>query len=157
MLCSLVDLLLSERVEVEDCFSLDDGDAQDLCEWRPLKNLFLFSRNIQNPERNCSISRIERKVVHSNSSFADILGEVKRVLRSGSDIELVGISKAFVLSIFSTPPAVILLHFPSVISASKNLSGFPFSVLLSIFFLEPSLLFEVSKLWPEMFCNGLES
>ncbi|XP_058204610.1 uncharacterized protein LOC131318694 isoform X1 [Rhododendron vialii] len=157
LLCSLVDLLLSERVEVEDCFSLDDGDAQDLCEWRPLKNLFLFSRNIQNPQKKCSISRVERKVVHSNSSFADILGEVKRVLRSGSDIELICISKAFVLSILSTPPAVILQHFPSVISASKNLSGFPFSVLLSIFFLEPSLLFEVSKLWPEMFCNGLES
>ncbi|KAI8031787.1 Uncharacterized protein C14G10.02 [Camellia lanceoleosa] len=152
LLSSLIDLLLSK--EVVDRFSFVDN-AQDLCEWRPLMNFLFFSRSIEN-RQTCSISSIERKVVHADSSFVNILGDIKRVVRSGSDSGLVGITKAFMLSMISTPPDLILQNFPSVISISQNLFGVPLSLLISIFFLEPNLLRDVSKLWPEMFFTGLE-
>ncbi|XP_028111055.1 uncharacterized protein LOC114309518 isoform X4 [Camellia sinensis] len=152
LLSSLIDLLLSK--EVVDRFSFVDN-AQDLCEWRPLMNFLFFSRSIEN-RQTCSISSIERKVVHADSSFVNILGDIKRVVRSGSDSGLVGITKAFMLSMISTPPDLIIQNFPSVISISQNLFGVPLSLLISIFFLEPNLLRDVSKLCPEMFFTGLE-
>ncbi|XP_057475147.1 uncharacterized protein LOC130763274 [Actinidia eriantha] len=152
LLSSLLDLLLCKRIE-DHCSLV--GNAQDLCEWRPLKNLLLFSQSLQN-RQTCSFSCIERKAVQADSSFVNALGDIKRVVNGGSDSGFVGTIKAFMLSIISTPPAVILQNFPSVISVPKSLFGGPLSLLLSIFFLEPNLLYDVSKLWPDMFSTGLE-
>ncbi|XP_052200530.1 uncharacterized protein LOC127806944 isoform X2 [Diospyros lotus] len=151
LLSSLVDLLISRRIQ-ERCSLVDN--SQDLCEWRPLKNLLLFTRSIIN-QQTFMFSSIERKA-HANSSFIEVLSEAKRVLRSENDCGLARVAKAFMHSVISTHPAVILQNFPLVISISCDLFGVPLSLLLSILFIEPSLLYDVFKFWPEIFSNGLE-
>nr|GEW12909.1 hypothetical protein [Tanacetum cinerariifolium] len=63
---------------------------------------------------------------------------------------------AFSSSMLSASPDLILQHFPAVISISKNLCGVPFSILLSICFLERGSLNDVCKSWPELSFLGLE-
>ncbi|KAL6954142.1 diphosphoinositol-polyphosphate diphosphatase [Sarracenia purpurea var. burkii] len=95
LLCSLVDLLLSKRIE-DNCSLV--GNAQDLCEWRPLKNLLIFSRGIEN-RHFCCFSSIERKVAHADCYCVNILDEVKRVVSRGSDTGLVGATDNFISSV----------------------------------------------------------
>ncbi|XP_059628326.1 uncharacterized protein LOC132271080 [Cornus florida] len=152
LLASLIDLLLSERLE--DRLSLVDV-SEDLCEWRPLKNLLLFSKHIKD-RQSCSTASVVREAVHTDNSFVNTLGEVKKFVKSRHGGELAGITKAFSFSLMCTTPSEILQNFPSVISVSQHLVGVPLSFLSSIFSLEQSLLGDVAKLWPEMFFNCLE-
>uniref|UniRef100_A0A5B6YI04 Nucleolar pre-ribosomal-associated protein 1 N-terminal domain-containing protein n=1 Tax=Davidia involucrata TaxID=16924 RepID=A0A5B6YI04_DAVIN len=152
LLSSLIDLLLSERLG--DRCSLIDVYG-DCCEWRPLKNLLLFSRSITN-QKICSISSIDRKAVCADNSFVNTLGEIKRIMRSSRGGGLVGIIKAFSFSMMCTTPAEILQNFPSVISISKNFLGVPLSFLSAILYSEQSFLGDVAQLWPDMFFNGLK-
>ncbi|XP_022850181.1 uncharacterized protein LOC111372195 isoform X4 [Olea europaea var. sylvestris] len=152
----LIDHLLSEKLES----SGRKVDVLDLsacpCEWRPLKILLLFSRNILQ-QLTYKISSIPGEVMHFDSSFVSTLRDVKRVVNSECSTGLVGSTLGFSFSMTCTSPAEILWNFPSVISIANNLIGAAFPVLASIFFLQSSFLSDVSKLWPEMFTAGLES
>eukprot|EP00261_Vitis_vinifera_P031648 XP_019072891.1 PREDICTED: uncharacterized protein LOC100264016 isoform X4 [Vitis vinifera] len=146
LLSSLLDLVLSERLE-DQCL--------DSMEWRPLKNLLLFSQDISHQRHYCIFS-IDEKARHTDSSFNDTLAEVQRIVRSGHDSGLTGIAKMFSSSIVGTTPDDILKNFPSVITVSQDLQGVPFALLSSISFHDRSLLARASKLWPDIFFSGLQ-
>lgn len=146
MICSV----LVERLG--DCSAT--RESGDICEWRPLNSLLLFSQSICD-QKICCISSIANKAKRADSSFALALEEVERFAKSGSDGEIAGITKAFFSSIICTTPDEILVNFPSVMAISQCLLGLPLSLLSSIFFLEHTLLPSVSKLWPEVFFPGL--
>lgn len=146
MICSV----LVERLG--DCSATHESG--DICEWRPLNSLLLFSQSICD-QKICCISSIAKKAKRADSSFALALEEVERFAKSGSDGEIAGITKAFFSSIICTTPDEILVNFPSVMAISQCLLGLPLSLLSSIFFLEHTLLPSVSKLWPEVFFPGL--
>lgn len=147
LISSLIDLLLSEKLG-EHCSS--DDSSQVTCEWQPLMNLLLFARDTASQK----ISNTSLKI--SDSSFVDVLSEVEKVLRSGSDSGLVKVTKAFACSLISTPSAVVLKHFPSVLYISRDLLGVPYSILLLKFSLEPNFMNDIFNLWPDMFKTGMQ-
>lgn len=131
------------------------NDSGDYCEWRPLKNLLLFSQSIST-QRASDLLSVDNKATTIDGSFGIMLNEVKKCIRSG-DGEIAGIAKAFSSSITCTTPAEILKNFPSIMIISQNLLGVPVSLMPSIFFLEQTLLASVSRWWPEIFFSGLET
>lgn len=140
---------------LKDRCSADDDSGDYLCEWRPLKSLFLFSLGISS-QQACCMFLIDKKAVPTDGSFANILSEVKKKLSSGTTIEIAGITKAFSSAVLCTTPDELLKSFPLVMTISHNLLGVPASLLPSMIFLEQSFLANASKLWPEMFFSGLE-
>nr|GLL17945.1 uncharacterized protein LOC109190705 isoform X2 [Ipomoea trifida] len=153
MLASFIDTLLSERLK--EYYNISD-DSSGFCEWRPLMKLFQFSRSILE-NQTCSSSSTIEEVGHHESSFSSVLREVRSVCNTESDGSLVAVMIGFSFSMICTKRADLLQNFPLIISVSNKMLGVPFSLLMSIFFLEPSLLIDASKIWPEMFFTGLES
>ncbi|GJZ52518.1 hypothetical protein Tco_0607033 [Tanacetum coccineum] len=99
-------------------------------------------------------SPIDRKrALNDDDSFVSRLGEFTSLAESGRNP---GKTTAFSSSMMAALPDLILQHFPAVISISKNLGGVPFSILLSICFLERGFLNYVCELWPELSNLGLE-
>lgn len=131
------------------------GDFSAPCQWRPLRSLLYFSRNILHHEI-CGSSIAVRETVCSGGSLSSTLTEVKRVLGSEGHGALTGIALGFSYSMICTSPEELLHNFPAVISISNRLFGVPFSLLLLIFFLEPSHLRGLFKLWPEVCFAGME-
>ncbi|KAM1057176.1 hypothetical protein ACFX2A_031156 [Malus domestica] len=152
LLSSLICSVLVERLG--DC-SIADNARDKICEWRPLKNLLLFSQSIS-VRKTCGILSIHNKAMPADSSLTITLEEVKRFENSRDAGDIAGITKAFSFSIISTSPEGILQNFPSFMTAWKYLLGIPVSLLSSIFFQEQTLLASVSKLWPDIFIPGLE-
>lgn len=136
-------------------YSVDDDSGDYLSEWRPLKNLLLFSQSISHQQTHCTFS-IDEKAMPADGSFANTLSELKKILSGGDSVEIAGIIKAFSSAMLCTAPDQLLRNFPSVMTISQNFLGVPVSVLASIIFLEQSFLAGVSKLWPEVFLSGLE-
>lgn len=124
-------------------------------EWRPLKNLLLFSQNIFH-QQHYNIFSIDGKSGHTDSSFKDALAEVQKMVRSGHDCGLTEIAKKFSSSIVGTTPDNILKNFPSVVIIAQELLGVPYAFLSSISFNDQSLLARASKLWPDLFFSGLK-
>ncbi|KAF5728208.1 hypothetical protein HS088_TW21G00353 [Tripterygium wilfordii] len=165
--CSTLKYLLQTQVDARPLSALIESflskgpkdleeDAVDaFCEWRPLKNLFLFSRSILYQQAPCFISS-DKKTMSAKSSFANVLSEVKRSLDNGLSSKLAGIAKAFAFTMSCTTPDEILEDFPAVLTVVRNLQGVSISLLSIIFFMEPNFLADVSKLWPEMFHCALE-
>ncbi|CAA0841095.1 Unknown protein [Striga hermonthica] len=152
----LVDRVLSDKLE--NCDSKVDilELTECPCEWRPLKILLHFARDIFH--RTCySIYSSVENAMPLNNSFNDTLREIERVLRSEYDTGLVGLMVGFCFSLMCTRPPEILQNFPLVLSISSHLHEVPFSVLSSILFLESSYLSDVFKLWPDMFFAALDS
>ncbi|PWA96465.1 hypothetical protein CTI12_AA038640 [Artemisia annua] len=144
LLSSLIHLTLSDRLENIE------GDSR---EWRALKSLLHFSRSVTDTE-SCMLSPIDRKrALNDDDSFVNRLGEFTSLAESERNP---GIITAFSSSMLSASPDRILQHFPAVISISKNLGGVPFSIILSICFLERGFLNDVCKSWPELSFLGLE-
>ncbi|KAJ0045378.1 hypothetical protein Pint_04163 [Pistacia integerrima] len=152
-LSALIESNLSEGLL--DCCSIDDDSGDCLCEWRPLKNLLLFSQSISHQQTCCMFS-IDKRVMPSDNSFSNTLGEVKKIVSCGHSVEIAGIIKAFSSTMLCMSPDELLKNFPSVMAISQNLLGVPFSLLTSIIFLDSSFLASVSKMWPEIFFPGLE-
>ena len=115
-----------------------------------------WSISHQQTQQTCIISTA-RKARPIDSSFASILDDVKRLLRTGDSGNNAGITWAFSSSIICMLPDEILKFFPSVMTISHNLLGVSISVLSSVFFLEQSLLASVSQLWPDMIIPGMET
>lgn len=151
-LCSLINILLSEKFE--DHCSTGDG-SHYLCEWRPLKNLLLFSKNIMS-KQTCSIFSIDGTATYVSGSFFKTLSRVRKTVNGGHDDGLVGITKAFSFSMMCATLDELLQNFPSVMSISGSLFSVPSSILSSILFLERGFLDGILRLWPEMFSRGLE-
>ncbi|GAV68651.1 Npa1 domain-containing protein [Cephalotus follicularis] len=152
LLSALIESVLSEELE-ERCSVVNDT-GNDFREWRPLRNLFIFSQCVLH-QQPCSIFPIDRKAMPTDSSFASALDEVKKNLRDGHGGEITGITNAFISAIVCATPDGLLKNFPSVMTISQNL-GIPLSLLSSVVFNEQSLLADVCNLWPEMFLPGLE-
>ncbi|KAK9061269.1 hypothetical protein SSX86_018449 [Deinandra increscens subsp. villosa] len=142
LLSSLICLSLSER--------LKDINS-DLCEWRPLKSLLQFSSSITDKGIGM-FSSIDKEMGLHDDSFVNLLNEVTSLAESEHGA---GITTAFSLSMLCASPDLILQHFPAVISISRNLNGVPFSILLSICFLERNFLNHICKSWPEFSFTGI--
>ncbi|KAK2639656.1 hypothetical protein Ddye_027451 [Dipteronia dyeriana] len=149
VLSALMESILSEGLGGH-C-SVDDVSGNNLCEWRPLKNLLLFSRSVSHGETHYMFSD-DKKPIPADISFASTVSAVKKLLSDGQ-IQF-GIIKAFSSAMLCATPDEILENFPPVMTISQKLLGVPISLLSSV--LEQSLLTNVSKLWPEMFSSGLE-
>ncbi|KAK4360685.1 hypothetical protein RND71_019637 [Anisodus tanguticus] len=150
LLSSIIDLKLSERRDAP--YDLDDSQCP--CEWRPFKRLLHLSRKIL--QGTYRISSNIKEVVCTDSSFTRTVGEVQRLLKCESDGSLVGLTIGFCFSIACTTPAEIIQNFPLIVSVSNKLLGEPLSLLMQLFFSEPSLLNDAAKRWPEIFSTGLE-
>lgn len=100
--------------------------------------------------------RSRGKVTSLCGSFSETLSEVKGVLRSENHCGLLGVAMGFSFSMMCTSPDHIIQDFPSTISISTKLLGVPFSILLSIFFLEPNHFAILFKLWPKICFTGVE-
>ncbi|GAA0141611.1 hypothetical protein LIER_02723 [Lithospermum erythrorhizon] len=149
LLSSLIDYDLSEIHKFDI-----SGESGDLCEWRPMKILLLFSRNIAH-QFDFALSSNVQKEWCSGDSLAKILDEVKGTLQSKHD-DLVGVTIGLSYSILCSDPQELCQSFPLLMTISAKLLGVPLSLLSSIFFLEPNLLLSVSRLWPKLFVPGLE-
>ncbi|KAL5804145.1 hypothetical protein ACOSQ3_030945 [Xanthoceras sorbifolium] len=150
-LSALMESVLSEGLEGH-C-SVNDVSGDILCEWRPLKNLLLFSRSVSHGETRYMFS-IDKKSIPADSSFANTVSEVKKLLSDGQ-LQF-GIIKAFSSAMLCATPDGILENFPPVMTISQRLLGVPVSLISSVIFLEQSLLTNVSRLWPELFFSGLK-
>lgn len=155
-LSSLIDHLLSEKLEclssTANVLELDECP----CELRPLKTLLCFSR-IMLHQKSYRVSSNVVEVIESSYSFMNTLSEIKRVLREECDSGIIGLAVGFSSSLICTRRIEILQNFPLVLCISRNLLEVPFSIVASIFFLEPSYLTDVLNLWPDMFISGVQS
>ncbi|KAK9706771.1 hypothetical protein RND81_07G150600 [Saponaria officinalis] len=150
-LAAVIHQLLSERIEnhipaivdAEFCF----------CEWRPLMSLMLFSKSVQCQEtcKSCSTSRLPRE---GNKSFADTFAEVNSLLTAGN-IEGFEMFKAVYFTIICSAPDDLLQHLPEVMALSGEMPGFHHYVM-NYFGDDHCVMKRISKLWPDMFCSGLE-
>ncbi|VFQ63467.1 unnamed protein product [Cuscuta campestris] len=152
LLASLTGRLLSERLT--ESYDIA-ADSNSFCEWTPLKKLFQFSRGILQGLTCNSFSTIV-EIGHHDSAFKSILRKVRSVCEMESDGRSVATGIGFSFSMICTQQADLLKNFPLTISLSNKMLKVPFSILMLIFFLEPNLLVNVSKIWPEMFLTGLE-
>ncbi|KAL3830073.1 hypothetical protein ACJIZ3_018875 [Penstemon smallii] len=152
----LIDRVLTEKLENFSSKVNSLEPCKCPCEWRPLKTLLHFSRNLLYQQCYSIYSSVE-EVTQSSNSFFNTMRDIKEVLRSEYEVGLVGLTMGFSFSLMCTRPSELLHSFPLILSISNNLLKVPFSVLASIFFLESSFLTDVSKLWPEIFYSGLES
>ncbi|XP_074349561.1 uncharacterized protein LOC141689235 isoform X2 [Apium graveolens] len=149
LLSSVISRVLSESSEGVDV-------SLDMCEWRPLKKLSNFLESITCQQTCISSPLLPKDAILSESSLANTIKNIKSVTTRGHASELAGVTAAFSFSMVCTTPAELLQNFPSVIALSANFLGVPLPLLLSTFFSEQSLLCDISKLWPEMFFNGLQ-
>lgn len=131
------------------------GASSVPCEWRPLRSLLDFSKNIMDA-KICDSSTAVREAISSGGSLCNTLTEVERILGSEYHDALVGVTLGFSFSMVCIPPKELIYNFPGVISISSQLLEVPFSLLSSIFFLEPSCLLQLFKLWPEVFSAGMK-
>lgn len=104
----------------------------------------------------CGSSTAVREAISSGGSLCNTLTEVERILRSEHHDAIVGVTLGFSFSMVCIPPKELIYNFPGVISISSQLLEVPFSLLSSIFFLEPSCLLQLFKLWPEVFSVGMK-
>ncbi|KZV51556.1 hypothetical protein F511_05872 [Dorcoceras hygrometricum] len=155
-LSSLVNRLLSEKLEslssTANVFELDECP----CELRPLKTLLCFSRNMLYQQSH-RVSSNGVEVIQSKYPFMNTLTEIKRVLRNEYDSGIIGLAMGFSSSLICARRIEILQNFPVVLCISRNLHEVPFSILASAFFLEPNYLADVFNLWPDMFTSGVQS
>ncbi|XP_057798932.1 uncharacterized protein LOC131014835 [Salvia miltiorrhiza] len=154
VLSALIDRVLSEKLENSNVDVLEFAEYP--CEWRPLKTLLRFARDILH--RQCyGIYSNVKDIKRSDNSFVKTLADIREVLKSEYHSGLVGLSVGFSFSLMCTRRNELLQNFQIVLSISSNLSEVPFSVLSSILFLEPSYLDDVIELCPEVFFAALDS
>jgi nucleolar pre-ribosomal-associated protein 1 len=146
LLSCLIQSVLSEVV---------DESKDSLCEWRPLRMLLCFSQSLSN-EKPIILHSRRTTGLPADSSFAETLDEIKRLVRSISPDEIAGIVKAFSSALICATPESILQNFASVMDVSWAFYGTPFSFLQSITFLEENFLGNLSKLSPDLFASGSE-
>ncbi|XP_028799422.1 uncharacterized protein LOC114754765 isoform X2 [Neltuma alba] len=165
-MCTTVKFLLQTQVDAEFLSGVlnkqlterlggcDENEAV-LCEWKSLKNFWLFVRSISQQHGGFQFSCNERSV-SSNSSFTSTLGEVERLLSNRGVGEMPGIAIAFISSILCVEVDEILMTMPKLVIISHNLQKVPLLFLSSVFFLDHSALFHAFELWPQMFYAGLD-
>ncbi|KAJ4980420.1 hypothetical protein NE237_031257 [Protea cynaroides] len=153
LLSAVVALVLAENFEVSVTI-----DAREFpCEWRPLKNLFLFAQSISCKQAwNNMCSAGQKTLDAGGGSLVKTLGEVKKIIKSARGEGLVEVAVAFSASIICATSDEILECFPEVLTVSQHLLGVPLSFLFTKILLEPCLIVDVAKLWPHMFSSGLE-
>lgn len=143
-----------KRVLSESSEGLDI--SLDMCEWRPLKKLSVFLENITCQKTHKRSPSLAKVAIRPENSVVNTIDNIKVVAARGHAGELAGVTSAFYFSMLCTPPSELLQNFPSVIALSANFLGVPLPLLMSTFFSEQSLLCDISKLWPEMFFDGLQ-
>ncbi|KAF9589226.1 hypothetical protein IFM89_020664 [Coptis chinensis] len=180
LLSSLINLILNERFGTS---AVCDNSATSFCEWRPLKNLLLFSRSIsyqnddsrefihereplKNPlllsgiasyqEAGGSMCSTRKDPSATCRSFAKTLGKTKKIIKSVCGGSLAGVAIAFCSSLVCASADEILENFPSVITVSAQVLGSHLPFLSTIFFHGENLLARVVSLWPDIFCSSLE-
>ncbi|RDY02938.1 Nucleolar pre-ribosomal-associated protein 1, partial [Mucuna pruriens] len=164
--CNTVKYLLQTQVNAELLSALVHADLTERLgdsyecdevfpEWKPLKDLLDFVESILH-QRNCCLFYKNEESVPPDSSLGSALGGVNRLLNSGSGHEIAETTIAFVSSIILESTDKILTNLPSRVIISCDLVGVPFSLLLSVLFLDYSVLLHSSKLWPVMFYAGLD-
>lgn len=152
-LSALIDHVLSSKLENSNVDVLELAECP--CEWRPLKTLLHFARDVLH--RQCyGIYSNVKDIKQSDNSFVNTLQDITEVLKSEYHIGLAGLSVGFSFSLMCARRNELLQNFPLVLSISSNLSEVTFSVLSSILFLEPSYLDDVIELWPEVFFAALD-
>ncbi|CAJ1964127.1 unnamed protein product [Sphenostylis stenocarpa] len=124
-------------------------------EWKPLKDLLDFVESILH-QRNYCISSKNEESLCPDSSLGSALGSLNRLLNSGSDHAIAETTIALVSSIILDGTGKMLTNLPSCVVIPCDLVGVPFSLLLSVLFLDYSVLHHTSKLWPVMFYAGLD-
>ncbi|KAL9232151.1 hypothetical protein vseg_007290 [Gypsophila vaccaria] len=150
-LAGVIHQLLSERFGNQH-FAIVDAES-NFCEWRPLISLMHFSRSVQCQETcdSCSTGRVPRA---GDKSFADTFAEVNSLLTAGN-IEGFEMFKAVYFTIICSAPDDLLRHLPAVMTLSGEMRGFHHYVM-NYYGLDHSVMNRISKLWPDMFCAGLE-
>ncbi|KAI9084395.1 hypothetical protein K1719_033585 [Acacia pycnantha] len=165
-MCNTVKFLLQTQVDAELLSAVlnkqlterlvgCDENEEVLCEWKPLKNFWLFVQSMSQQHGGCHFSCNERSFP-SNSSFTSTLGEVERLLSNGGVGEMPRTAIAFISSILCVGVDEILMNMPKLVIISHNMQKLPLSFLSSVFFLDHSALFHAFELWPQMFCAGLD-
>ncbi|KAK4258228.1 hypothetical protein QN277_007700 [Acacia crassicarpa] len=165
-MCNTVKFLLQTQVDAELLSSVlnkqlterlvgCDENEEVLCEWKSLKNFWLFVQSVSQQHGGCHFSCNERSFP-SNSSFASTLGEVERLLSDESVGEMPRTATAFISSILCVGVDEILMNMPKLVIISHNMQKLPLSFLSSVFFLDHSALSHAFELWREIFCAGLD-
>ncbi|XP_020230562.1 uncharacterized protein LOC109811280 isoform X1 [Cajanus cajan] len=149
LLSALVHADLTERFggsyECDEVFS----------EWKPLKDLLDFVESTSYQRNSCFFSKNEESVP-PDCSLGSALGSVNRLLNSGSGHEIAETTIAFISSIILEDTDKILTNLPSQVVISRDLVEVPFPLLLSVPFLDYSVLLHASKLWTVMFYVALD-
>ncbi|KAH1197429.1 Nucleolar pre-ribosomal-associated protein 1 [Glycine max] len=164
--CNTVKYLLQTQVNAELLSALVHADLTERLggsyecdevfpEWKPLEDLLDFVESILHQQNYCIFSKNEESVL-PDSSLGSALGSVNRLLNSGSGHEIAETTIAFISSIILEGTNKILTNMPSHAVIPHDLVGVPFSLLLSVLFLDYSVLHHASKLWPAMFYAGLD-
>ncbi|KAF6168052.1 hypothetical protein GIB67_011437 [Kingdonia uniflora] len=155
LLSTLINSILIERFP--NASSVEEDLGSLLCEWRPLKNLFLFSKGISDQQACSSLLSLAKKRSCGNTrSFLKALNKAKKVLKREGGETLDGEIKSFCSSIICSTTDEILENFPLVISISQSLLGVHHTFLSYKVFSEQSLFGKVSDLWPTLFFSGLK-
>lgn len=149
MLSALVHADLTERLG--GSYECDEVFPQ----WKPLKDLLDFVESILHHRNYCIFSNNEESVL-PDSSLGSALGSVSRLLNCGSSHAVTETTISFISSIILEGGGKMLTNMPLQVVIPRDLVGVPFSHLLSVLFLDYSVLHHATKLWPAMFYAGLD-
>ncbi|XP_052734716.1 uncharacterized protein LOC108318920 isoform X3 [Vigna angularis] len=164
--CSTVRYLLQTQVNPELLSALVHADLTERLggsyecgevfpQWKPLKYLLDFVESILHHRNYCIFSNNEESVL-PDSSLGSALGSVNRLLNCRSSHAVAETTISFISSIILEDGSKMLTNMPLHVVIPRDLVGVPFSLLLSVLFLDYSVLHHATKLWPAMFCAGLD-
>ncbi|KAL4343375.1 hypothetical protein S245_036316 [Arachis hypogaea] len=149
--------LLSALVTADLMQRLDDNYEYDgaFPKWKPMKNLLDFLESIS-CQQNCSHFSKNEESVPPDGSLGSALGDLKVLLSSTASNEMAETSMALLSSFIWGGIDDKLMNLRSHALISHDLLGVPFSLLSSVFLLDPSVILHASKLWPVKFAVGLD-
>ncbi|KAJ3690484.1 hypothetical protein LUZ61_019648 [Rhynchospora tenuis] len=156
MLPGLINSLLAEKLKG---YSSEEKDRKlSLCEWRPLRNLFLLSQNVANQQYQhmFTLPEISSDEPLLSKSLFLVLSKVGELINRGQVSLLPNIANSFLFSVVCAKPDDLVENLPHVLSLAKEhfSSNFPFLAL--VLFLQRDNLARIVECWPELLSVGLE-
>ncbi|KAJ4774620.1 Nucleolar pre-ribosomal-associated protein 1 [Rhynchospora pubera] len=155
MLPGLINSLLAEKLKG---YSPKEKDIKlSLCEWRPLRNLFLLSQNVSNQQYRhmFTLPEISSDEPLLSKSLFLVLSKVGELINRGQVSLLPNIANSFLFSVICAKSDDLVENLPHVLSLAKEhfSSNFPFLAL--VLFLERDNLARIMDCWPELLFVGL--
>ncbi|WOL03409.1 hypothetical protein Cni_G12129 [Canna indica] len=147
ILPGLINMILNEKF-------VDDSKIS-LCEWRPLKNLLLFSQKVSK-QRRCTLNFMRESISEGYNSFQLINSKLKEFVGEEHTDNHHEVAFAFLSSMICASFEDVLRNLHLILTIAPLHFSSYVQFLSYLLFLEPTFLAEVVNLWPDMFLSCLK-